>query len=95
MFLSLSISDWLTTRHSKFDRAPTQPHIDSVHESSTAEGNKPDEVDFFADCDSFETAAPAVTTDSHNNILKDDVSMIGCFFVVGFFFNVILLGLFR
>ncbi|XP_039436901.1 ADP-ribosylation factor GTPase-activating protein 2 isoform X2 [Culex pipiens pallens] len=51
----------------------TTPHIDSVHEGSTAESNKPDEVDFFADCDSFETAAPAVTTDSHNNILKDDI----------------------
>ncbi|KAL1401332.1 hypothetical protein pipiens_006689 [Culex pipiens pipiens] len=49
----------------------TTPHIDSVHEPSTAESNKPEEVDFFADCDNFET--PAVTTDSHNNILKDDI----------------------
>lgn len=59
----------------------TTLHIDSPHES-TAESNKPEEVDFFADCASFDnTAATApVTTDSHNNILKqqEDIPKLAC-----------------
>uniref|UniRef100_A0A1Q3G390 Putative gtpase-activating protein n=1 Tax=Culex tarsalis TaxID=7177 RepID=A0A1Q3G390_CULTA len=61
----------------------TTLHIDSPHES-TVESNKPEEVDFFADCTSFETVpatATSVTTDSHNNILKqqqDDIPKLAC-----------------
>lgn len=46
----------------------TTLHIDNVTEHS-AESNKNEEVDFFADCTSFESS----TTDSHNNILKSPV----------------------
>lgn len=61
----------------------TTLHIDAAHEN-TAESNKPEEVDFFADCASFESAGSepaAVTTDSHNNILKqqqDEIPKLAC-----------------
>lgn len=46
----------------------TTLHIDHTHEHH-AESNKNEEIDFFADCANFETS-PTVTTDSHNNNLK-------------------------
>lgn len=61
----------------------TTLHIDAAHDN-TAESNKPEEVDFFADCASFESAGSepaAVTTDSHNNILKqqqDEIPKLAC-----------------
>lgn len=63
----------------------TTLHIDAAHDN-TAESNKPEEVDFFADCASFESAgsepaAAMTTTDSHNNILKqqqDEIPKLAC-----------------
>lgn len=58
----------------------TTLHIDSPHESSPADSNKPEEVDFFADCVSFDAIAPTTTTDSHNNILKqqEEIPKLAC-----------------
>lgn len=49
----------------------TTLHIDNTHEHAT-ESNKNEEVDFFADCTSFD--ASSSSTDSHNNYLKQQES---------------------
>ncbi|XP_055612577.1 ADP-ribosylation factor GTPase-activating protein 2-like isoform X1 [Uranotaenia lowii] len=48
-------------------------HIDNTHDHHT-ESNKIEEVDFFADCTSFEASPSVITTDSHNNNVKQQLS---------------------